>query len=402
MKKLEGQSVKRKSLWISISVTLVILLFITANTLVIQSVIAGEKKLDTVTVKGKTYQELSTFEGILIPELEESYYYQSSRGDISNVLVKEGDDVSIGTSLFEYDDGEVVNVSDLKAQLNKAETAVSVLDDQLSDLAVQSSRIETNEDLEDDQKLQLQLDVEEQIRNTEYKKRLAELDVKELERQIAEVDTEKVELSVDSTLDGTVEQVNRTPEDGESVVTVLSNKLTVQGSVNELDYPTLAVDQEVVIRSGAYPGQPATGRLTILEDRPYEVDEETGLSMYHFNVILSEESEMKAGTHVVIDVPLHQNNNAPSVPTESIIEKDDKSYVVVYEEDELHLRKVEQGRIENGKVEILSGLQLKEKVLTKPREAFTELLSEKEELEKGQEDQEDQDEKPEVDTESKG
>ncbi|MFP3340787.1 hypothetical protein R0J91_22625, partial [Micrococcus sp. SIMBA_131] len=76
----------------------------------------------------------------------------------------------------------------------------------------------------------------------------------------------------------------RTPEDGESVVTLLSNKLTVQGSVNELNYPTLAVDQEVVIRSGAYPGPPATGRLTILEDRPYDVDEESGLSMCHFNV----------------------------------------------------------------------------------------------------------------------
>ncbi|WP_273850084.1 efflux RND transporter periplasmic adaptor subunit [Guptibacillus spartinae] len=388
----------RKSLWISISATLILLLFITVNTLIIQSVIAGEKKLETVTVKGKTYEELVTFEGVLIPEVEESYYYQSSRGNMSDVLVNEGDDVSTGTSLFEYEKSETVDVSDLNSQRNKAETAVSVLDDQLSDLAVQSSRIASNEDLEDEQKLQLQLDVEEQIRDTEYKKRLAELDVKELERQIAEAETNKEETSVDATFNGVVEEVNRTPEDGEAVVKVLSKDLTVQGAVNEIDYPTLAVDQEVLIRSAAYPGQPAKGRITILEDRPYEVEDEAGISMYHFNVMLSEESDMKVGTHVVIDVPLHQNTNAPSVPEESIIEKDDKSYVVVFEKDEIHLRKVERRRIEDGRVEILSGLNLKEKVLTEPREAFTELLSEK----KDQKKETEEDQQPASDNESKG
>ena len=388
----------RKSLWISISATLILLLFITVNTLIIQSVIAGEKKLETVTVKGKTYEELVTFEGVLIPEVEESYFYQSSRGNMSDVLVNEGDDVSTGTSLFEYEKSETVDVSDLNSQRNKAETAVSVLDDQLSDLAVQSSRIASNEDLEDEQKLQLQLDVEEQIRDTEYKKRLAELDVKELERQIAEAETNKEETSVDATFNGVVEEVNRTPKDGEAVVKVLSKDLTVQGAVNEIDYPTLAVDQEVLIRSAAYPGQPAKGRITILEDRPYEVEDEAGLSMYHFNVMLSEESDMKVGTHVVIDVPLHQNTNAPSVPEESIIEKDDKSYVVVFEKDEIHLRKVERGRIEDGRVEILSGLNLKEKVLTEPREAFTELLSEK----KDQKKETEEDQQPASDNESKG
>ncbi|MGB7998684.1 MAG: efflux RND transporter periplasmic adaptor subunit [Anaerobacillus sp.] len=372
---------KRKSLWISISAGLFFLLFITANTLLIQSVIAGEKKLETVTVKGKTYQELASFDGALVPELKESYYYQASRGTISSVLVNEGDDVSSGTGLFEYEEVQEVDTSDLKAQLNKAETSVSVLEDQLGSLSSQATQIESNSDLEDDQKLQLQLDVEEQVRDTEYKKRLAELDVKELERQIEEADTENVDLSVESTIEGTVMNVDRTPEDGEPVVTILSNKLTVQGSVSELDYPTISVDQEVTIRSAAYPGQPVKGRITIVENRPYEVDEKSELSHYHFNVLMEEDTEMRGGTHVTIDAALHQNKNAPSIPNESIITKDSISYVVVLDEEKLYLRKIEVGREENDMVEILSGLDLKEKVLTKPKEAFTELLSEKKEIE---------------------
>ncbi|MGA9290676.1 MAG: efflux RND transporter periplasmic adaptor subunit [Anaerobacillus sp.] len=372
---------KRKSLWISISAGLFFLLFITANTLLIQSVIAGEKKLETVTVKGKTYQELASFDGALVPELKESYYYQASRGAISSVLVNEGDDVSAGTGLFEYEEVQEVDTSDLKAQLNKAETSVSVLEDQLGSLSSQATQIESNSDLEDDQKLQLQLDVEEQVRDTEYKKRLAELDVKELERQIEEADTENVDLSVESTIEGTVTNVDRTPEDGEPVVTILSNKLTVQGSVSELDYPTISVDQEVTIRSAAYPGQPVKGRITIVENRPYEVDEKSELSHYHFNVLMEEDTEMRGGTHVTIDAALHQNKNAPSIPNESIITKDSISYVVVLDEEKLYLRKIEVGREENDMVEILSGLDLKEKVLTKPKEAFTELLSEKKEKE---------------------
>ncbi|MDP4550726.1 efflux RND transporter periplasmic adaptor subunit [Alkalihalobacillus macyae] len=393
MNKLEGHTVNRKSLWISISAALFLLLFITANTLLIQRVLADEKKVETVTVKGKTYQELVSFDGVLIPELEESYYYQSSRGEISDVLVKEGDEVTSGTTLFEYEEVETVNVSELEAQLNKAETAVSVLDDQLNDLSLQSSRVESNTDLEDEQKLQLQLDVEEQVRDTEYKKRLAELDVKELERQIQEAGTEEIENTVDSSLDGLVKEINRTPEDGEPVVTVLSNKLAVQGSVSELDYPTLKADQEVTVHAPAYPGQPVTGRITMIENRPYQVDEESGLSFYHFTVEMEGENEIASGTHVTIDAPLHQNKNAPSVPEESIIQKGSVSYVVVLEDTNLYLRVVEQGRIEDGKVEILSGLQLKEKVLTKPKEAFTELLSEKKEKQdKGNKDEEDKEE----------
>ncbi|WP_394172787.1 efflux RND transporter periplasmic adaptor subunit [Guptibacillus hwajinpoensis] len=393
MNKLEGHTVNRKSLWISISAALFLLLFITANTLLIQRVLADEKKVETVTVKGKTYQELVSFDGVLIPELEESYYYQSSRGEISDVLVKEGDEVTSGTTLFEYEEVETVNVSELEAQLNKAETAVSVLDDQLNDLSLQSSRVESNTDLEDEQKLQLQLDVEEQVRDTEYKKRLAELDVKELERQIQEAGTEKIDNTVDSSLDGLVKEINRTPEDGEPVVTVLSNKLAVQGSVSELDYPTLKADQEVTVHATAYPGQPVTGRMTMIENRPYQIDEESGLSFYHFTVEMEGENEIASGTHVTIDAPLHQNKNAPSVPEESIIQKGSVSYVVVLEDTNLYLRVVEQGRIEDGKVEILSGLQLKEKVLTKPKEAFTELLSEKKEKQhKGNKDEEDKEE----------
>ncbi|MBN8207165.1 efflux RND transporter periplasmic adaptor subunit [Bacillus sp. NTK071] len=381
MKKLEGHTVNRKSLWISVSAGLFLLLFITVNTLLIQRVLADEKKVETVTVKGKTYQELVSFNGVLIPELEESYYYQSSRGEISEVLVKEGDDVSSGTTLFEYEEVETVNVSELEAQLNKAETAVSVLDDQLNDLSLQSSRVESNTDLEEEQKLQLQLDVEEQVRDTEYRKRLAELDVKELERQIQEAGTEEIDNTVDSSLDGLAKEINRTPEDGEPVVTVLSNKLAVQGSVSELDYPTLTADQEVTVHATAYPGKPLSGRITMVENRPYKVDEESGLSYYHFTVVMEGENEMASGTHVTIEAPLHQNNNAPSVPEESIIQKGSISYVVVLDDTKLYLRVVEPGRIEDGKIEILSGLKLKEKVLTKPKEAFTELLSEKKEKE---------------------
>lgn len=379
MKKLEGHTVNRKSLWISVSAGLFLLLFITVNTLLIQRVLADEKKVETVTVKGKTYQELESFEGVLIPELEESYYYQSSRGEISDVLVKEGVEVSSGTTLFEYKEEETVNVSELEAQLNKAETAVSVLDDQLNDLSLQASRIESNTDLEDEQKLQLQLDMEEQVRDTEYKKRLAELDVKELERQIEEAGNEEVDTTVDSSLDGVVKEINRTPEDGDPVVTVLSNKLAVQGSVSELDYPTLSADQEVTVHAAAYPGQPVSGTITMVENRPYQVDEESGLSLYHFSVVIEGENEMASGTHVTIDAPIHQNKNAPSVPEESIIHKGSISYVVVLDDTKLYLRVVELGRIEDGEVEILSGLKLKEKVLTKPKEAFTELISEKKE-----------------------
>lgn len=369
----------RKSLLISISVGLLLVIFVTANTLVIHRVLAGEKELETVQVEKETFEDLESFEGLIVPEDEEVYYYQAARGEISEFLVTEGDEVSIGTTLFEYKQEEEVDVSEMEAELNKVETQIDVLDDQLDDLSSQASTIEFNSDLEDQERIQLLLDVDEQIRETEYKKRVTELDAKELERKIDEAESKDVEREVEASIEGTVSSINRTPDNGEAAATVLSDQLAVQGVVSELDYPLLTVDQEVTVKAPAYPGESFSGRITMIEDRPYTIDADSNISLFHYTVVLDKTNEMKSGTHVVIDVPLHQNKNAPTVPQETIINKDQKNYVIVIEKKKLKLRTVETGRTKENKVEILSGLRLGERVLKRPREEFTELLTEKKE-----------------------
>ncbi|WP_377889688.1 efflux RND transporter periplasmic adaptor subunit [Alkalihalobacillus sp. R86527] len=365
----------RKSLLISISVGLLLVAFVTVNTLVIQRVLAGEKKLETVSVKKETFEDLNSFAGLLVPQDEEVYYYQQSRGEISEFLVGEGEEVSIGTALFEYEAEKEIDVSELEAEQNKVETQIDVLDDQLDDLASQASTIQLNSDLRDEEKIQLLLGIDEQIRETEYQKRLAELDEKELNRKIQDADRVEVERGVESSLQGTVTKINRTPKNGEAVAKIDSNELAVQGTVSELDYPLLAVDQEVTIKAPAYPGQSVSGRITMMENRPYSIEE--GSSYFHFTVLIEETGEMTAGTHVEIEVPLHQNIDAPIVPEESIINKDGISYVVVVEKKKLQLRTIETGRMKNNSVEVLAGLKVNDKVLKRPREEFTELLTEK-------------------------
>lgn len=365
----------RKSLLISISLGLLLVAFVTVNTLVIQRVLAGEKELETVSVKKETFEDVNSFDGLLVPQDEEVYYYQRSRGEISEFLVGEGDEVSIGTALFEYESDQDIDVSELEAEQNKVETEIGVLDDQLNDLSSQTSTIQLNSELNDEERIQLLLGIDEQIRETEYQKRLAELDAKELDRKIQAADQEEVEREVESSLEGTVTELNRTPENGEAVAKVDSNELSVQGSVSELDYPLLEVDQEVTIKAPAYPGKSVSGRITMVENRPYSIDE--GSSYFHFTVLMDETEDMTAGTHVEIEVPLHQNVDAPIVPEDSIINKGDVSYVVVVEKKKLKLRTIETGRVKDNAVEVLTGLKVNEKVLKRPREEFTELLTEK-------------------------
>ncbi|MCA0987746.1 efflux RND transporter periplasmic adaptor subunit [Guptibacillus algicola] len=365
----------RKSLLISISLGLLLVAFVTVNTLVIQRVLAGEKELETVSVKKETFEDVNSFDGLLVPQDEEVYYYQRTRGEISEFLVGEGEEVSIGTALFEYESDQDIDVSELEAEQNKVETEIDVLDDQLNDLSSQASTIQLNSELNDEERIQLLLGIDEQIRETEYQKRLAELDAKELDRKIQAADQEEVEREIESSLEGTVTQLNRTPENGEAVAKVDSNELAVQGSVSELDYPLLAVDQEVTIKAPAYPGKSVSGRITMVENRPYSIEEES--SYFHFTVLMDETEDMTAGTHVEIEVPLHQNVDAPIVPRESIINKDDVSYVVVVEKKKLKLRTIETGRVKDNAVEVLTGLKVNEKVLKRPREEFTELLTEK-------------------------
>ncbi|WP_270181573.1 efflux RND transporter periplasmic adaptor subunit [Alkalihalobacillus sp. CinArs1] len=367
----------RKSVLVSISVGLLLVIFVTVNTFVIHRVLAGEKKLETVSVKKETFEDLHSYEGLLVPQDEEVVYYEKSKGDISAFLVSEGEEVSVGTALFEYEAENDVNVSDLKAEENKVETEIDVLDDQLDDLSSQASTIQLNSELNEEERIQLLLGIDEQIRETEYKKRLAELEGKELDRKIQEAESSDVEREVESSLKGIVAELNRTPENGEAVAKVLSNELAVQGSVSELDLPLLSVDQEVTIKAPAYPGQSLTGRITLIENRPYTIEE--GTSYFNFTVLMEGTNEMKEGTHVMIEVPLHQNVDAPVVPEESIIMKDDKSYVVVVEKDKLELRTIETGRSKENAVEVISGLNVEENVLKRPREEFTELLSENKE-----------------------
>ena len=85
-------------------------------------------------------------EGVVVPSDEYPVYFDSSRGSLEQVLVKEGDAIQPGTSLFEYSSNEVDDeIARLTAEKDEAQQQISLIDNQISQLRVLLSQAESEE-----------------------------------------------------------------------------------------------------------------------------------------------------------------------------------------------------------------------------------------------------------------
>ena len=322
--------------------------------------------------------------GTVTAQNEQYIYYDASKGDLDEVLVSVGDQVSEGQALVKYSSTEAQAAYDAASRaVAKADRHINELNESRNTAAATPSLPQAGLEGATGQAPaqssgSATAAIDSQISDARDVRADAEAQLEKAQAQLNAA-------TVLSTVEGTVVEVNRNVSksptgNSQVLIHIVSNdNLQVKGELSEYNLANLSVGQEVTFTSKVYPDKTWNGKISYISNYPKNNSEassslagsNTG-SKYPYTVdITSEIGDLKQGFTVSVEVK--STSKALIVPISSVVMEEDKNYVWILDENQ-KAKKVEVGlgNADAENQEITSGLTDGAKVISNPTASLEE------------------------------
>ena len=322
--------------------------------------------------------------GSVTAQNEQYIYYDASKGDLDEVLVSVGDQVSEGQALVKYSSTEAQAAYDAASRaVAKANRHINELNESRNTAAATPSLPQAGLEGATGQAPaqssgSATAAIDSQISDARDVRADAEAQLEKAQAQLNSA-------TVLSTVEGTVVEVNRNVSksptgNSQVLVHIVSNdNLQVKGELSEYNLANLSVGQEVTFTSKVYPDKTWNGKISYISNYPKNNSEassslatsNTG-SKYPYTVdVTSEIGDLKQGFTVSVEVK--STSKALIVPITSVVMEEDKNYVWILDENQ-KAKKVEVGlgNADAENQEITSGLTDGAKVISNPTASLQE------------------------------
>ncbi|MBY5020816.1 efflux RND transporter periplasmic adaptor subunit [Streptococcus suis] len=333
---------------------------------------AASQSLSYTVVKEGSIASSTLLSGTVSAAEEQYVYYDSSKGDLTAVLVGQGDQVQVGTPLVQYDTAE------LQAAYDTAVRARDKVGRQIYDLRTNGQTVELTGDEATDSSAtaSAQRSVNAQLQDLNDSYADAQATVDKAAKALNEA-------TVTSTVAGTVVEINKSvsksnTSTSQTVVHVVNQgSLQITGSLTEYDLANLSVDQEVKVTSKVYPDKVWTGKITYISNYPEGNQVATtgatggnnSGAKYPFKVaITSEAGELKQGFSVNIEVV--NASKSILVPVTAVTMEDDKAYVWTIVDGKAKKVEVTLGNADAINQEVTAGLTAGDQVISIPNDSL--------------------------------
>lgn len=322
--------------------------------------------------------------GTVTAQNEQYIYYDASKGDLDEVLVSVGDQVSEGQALVKYSSTEAQAAYDAASRaVAKADRHINELNESRNTAAATPSLPQAGLEGATGQAPaqssgSATAAIDSQISDARDVRADAEAQLEKAQAQLNAA-------TVLSTVEGTVVEVNRNVSksptgNSQVLVHIVSNdNLQVKGELSEYNLANLSVGQEVTFTSKVYPDKTWNGKISYISNYPKNNSEASASlavsnsgSKYPYTVdITSEIGDLKQGFTVSVEVK--STSKALIVPITSVVMEEDKNYVWILDENQ-KAKKVEVGlgNADAENQEITSGLTDGAKVISNPTASLQE------------------------------
>ena len=346
--------------------------------------VAKDETAKIVLAKEGSVASSVLLSGTVTAQNEQYIYYDASKGDLDEVLVSVGDQVSEGQALVKYSSTEAQAAYDAASRaVAKADRHINELNESRNTAAATPSLPQAGLEGATGQAPaqssgSATAAIDSQISDARDVRADAEAQLEKAQAQLNAA-------TVLSTVEGTVVEVNRniskSPTGNSQVlIHIVSNdNLQVKGELSEYNLANLSVGQEVTFTSKVYPDKTWNGKISYISNYPKNNSEassslagsNTG-SKYPYTVdITSEIGDLKQGFTVSVEVK--STSKALIVPISSVVMEEDKNYVWILDENQ-KAKKVEVGlgNADAENQEITSGLTDGAKVISNPTASLQE------------------------------
>ncbi|PHA07914.1 efflux transporter periplasmic adaptor subunit [Bacillus toyonensis] len=419
---MQLQYQKKKKKWFILGLIILMAIVVGINIFMMQGKKMNVKEAEAVSFEKVTERKFNStklISGQVKPGNIESFYTDPTKGKVKEIEVKEGQEIEKGTKLFSYENEEInlqmkqveldqkmidmrydqgkKKIDSLKKEIKKAKNSVVTkevivpMEEQVSELEMQQKTIELEKEKEKLQKEEkkkqneVTASMEEQVSELEMQQKTIELEKEKGRLQKEELQKKQKELTIYSKFAGVVQKLDKDAAQsssqaiggqGKAFLQIASkDPFQIQGTLTELQKSQIQKDQMFTVTAKANSKQKWTGKITEISEFPTstEMAQAVGgvgegtqtMSQYTYKASLDSQDGLSPGYHVSLQVNL-ENKPMIAVPSKSIVEKGDDTFVYIEEKGRLHKQNVKKGATDGEWTEIIEGATVGQKVVENP------------------------------------
>ncbi|MBA4603587.1 efflux RND transporter periplasmic adaptor subunit [Thermoactinomyces mirandus] len=377
--------------------------------------------VNTVTMQKTNFHESILVSGNLESSNVQNVYKPVAGNEVERIYVKPGDAVQKGEPLVKFKPSNKENFEQVKLEVERAQLNLKVLKNQLNALRYNNSKSRTqppaknddgktdtpqipppaeNDDGKTDTPETLTpVEQEEYKQQTNINKltsspssiqeisynpameqseteligqiQMAELELKQAKEKLKQTKSLLKDLTIRSEQSGVVIFVNslaQKEEETDPLITVADLKnLIVTAQVSEYDILKVKENQRAIVRSDALPDKKWVGKVNEIGFIPREANtiEDSQKITYPIKILLDEPPTIKLRSRLLVEIILSEKN-VLSLPDEAVVKEGKKDYVFIIRGNRAFKREVIVGKRRKGRIEIISGLNIDEKVIADP------------------------------------
>ena len=336
-------------------------------------------------VKKDTITETFQTKGVVAPMEDYDVYFEPNQGEFQKFLVKEGEEVSVGTSLFEYTTAEKdVLRENLEAEKSAVEGEIKGIDEYINKLKAYQEKVDLgaeNSALDDSVTEDLTINntqssatliksnIEQEIYKKELEKNSLDEQAAKIDQQLSSIDDQTNGVETASPADGVVKKIHTNLVN--PIITIASKEVGIEGKFAQDEIIKTKVGMKIEVSS---PDMDDSLNGTIERIHAYP-DEEPNLdSENHFPFKAAiektdeggDEEPLTTGKKVEITVITDEKAGVKAVPAAAIHQKKLPYVYEMTNKGYIDKQYVKKGIKAQGKQELIDGSEVGNIVLLNP------------------------------------
>ncbi|MEH7481810.1 efflux RND transporter periplasmic adaptor subunit [Neobacillus drentensis] len=359
----------KKKTWIALGVISLVIIMISVS--VYRQVFAKGPSVKTAEISQEEISSLLMIPGtVKLPE-EQLVYATPDKGEIKELLVKEGQTVKKGTVLAKLQNAQLeLEIEQNKLSSQSANLKISQIDKKIEHLEEKEKTLSEQVGVG---KKEAEKQLAPEFEQLEMEKELANIEQKQTEVQKDLISKRQGDLEIKSTMDGIVlaskKSVSSSIEAANEPIIHIGKLegMTASGLLSEYDTLKVSSGQKVIIRSDAVPGKEWQGVITktaiLPEQNQTSLQNGTQAVQYPVTVKISGDTKtLKPGFQVIMEIETDKKT-AMVLPLDALFDDGDKPYVYLVKDGKANKQNVKTGITSGKKIEILEGVSKGDQII---------------------------------------
>lgn len=334
-------------------------------------------------VKKDTITDTIQTNGVIKPLEEYDIYFDTKKNAFKKFLVKEGDAVTAGSSLFEYTATELdalkANVESEKAA---AEGEIVGIDQYLGKLRSYQGTLTRDPDkavIDDSVEKNLNIDIttsssdliksniEQEMYKQELEKNSLNEKVKMLDAKLRSIEEQSSAIVTTSEADGVVKNINKNLNN--PIISIVSTNMAIEGDFSEEEMKKAEVGMTIKA-SSSDSKKTLKGKIGRIHSYPAEEPSIKKDNRFPFQALIEPEGEetepLLVGSKVNLTVITNEKAGVPSIPIEAVHYKKQPHVYKLTKKGFVDKHYITKGLKAEGKQELIKGPSVGDVILLEP------------------------------------